>query len=87
MLSVKKRRAFYEEFIGQKREVLWEDVEKEGMMEGFTDNYVRVTASYHPDLSNTLQWIKLGRINEWGTMETDTLDSQEKGTTVMRVSQ
>lgn len=43
-LSEEKRKAFYRKYVGTTRPVLWEHA-KEGMpLQGFTDNYVRVTA-------------------------------------------
>ena len=48
ILSEKKRRAFYESQLGKFTEVLFEASGKDGLMEGFTRNYVKVQASYDP---------------------------------------
>ena len=40
ILSDKKRRAFYESQIGTTKKVLFEDDVEDGMMHGFTENYV-----------------------------------------------
>ncbi|HLV39891.1 tRNA (N(6)-L-threonylcarbamoyladenosine(37)-C(2))-methylthiotransferase MtaB [Xanthomarina sp.] len=67
-LSVKKRRAFYEGQIGSKREVLFENENKEGYIQGFTENYVKVKVPWNPDLVNTLQEVKLTEIDHDGLM-------------------
>lgn len=43
ILSNKKKRAFYDKFIGDSRSVLLEHSKQEGMMSGFTDNYIKVS--------------------------------------------
>jgi threonylcarbamoyladenosine tRNA methylthiotransferase MtaB len=63
ILSDKKRRYFYEQHLGETRGVLFEEEEKEGMMFGFSDNYIRVAAPYDPSLVNTIVPITLGQIN------------------------
>ncbi len=65
-LSVKKRRAFYESQLGSQRTVLFESENKEGYIYGFTENYVKVRAPWHPALSNTLQEVELTEIDEDG---------------------
>ena len=46
LLSEKKRAGFYARFLGSSRPVLWEDMERDGWMSGFTDNHIRVEAPY-----------------------------------------
>jgi len=65
-LSVKKRRAFYESQIGSKRTVLFESDNKEGYINGFTENYVKVKTPWNPELVNTLHEIKLTKIDDDG---------------------
>ncbi|MDW5290035.1 tRNA (N(6)-L-threonylcarbamoyladenosine(37)-C(2))-methylthiotransferase MtaB [Formosa sp. PL04] len=65
-LSVKKRRAFYESQIGSTRTVLFEDENKEGYIQGFTENYVKVKAPWNPEMVNTLQEVTLTKIDEDG---------------------
>lgn len=48
ILSDKKRRAFYQTQLGTMTEVLFEATVENGMMEGFTPNYVKVKAAYDP---------------------------------------
>jgi threonylcarbamoyladenosine tRNA methylthiotransferase MtaB len=52
ILSDKKRHAFYESQTGKMDEVLFEAATKDGKMEGFTRNYVKVTAPYDPMFVN-----------------------------------
>ncbi|MEE2771608.1 MAG: tRNA (N(6)-L-threonylcarbamoyladenosine(37)-C(2))-methylthiotransferase MtaB [Bacteroidota bacterium] len=65
-LSAKKRRAFYESQLGTLRTVLFEGENKEGYIHGFTENYVKVKTPWNPELVNTLQQIKLTKIDEDG---------------------
>ncbi|MEQ8425733.1 MAG: tRNA (N(6)-L-threonylcarbamoyladenosine(37)-C(2))-methylthiotransferase MtaB, partial [Cyclobacteriaceae bacterium] len=74
ILSDKKRRAFYEENIGQSFTVLFENDIEDGMMQGFTENYIRVTARYDPLLINTTKRVKLTSINEKGLVEVEEVE-------------
>ncbi|WP_339656206.1 tRNA (N(6)-L-threonylcarbamoyladenosine(37)-C(2))-methylthiotransferase MtaB [uncultured Maribacter sp.] len=65
-LSVKKKRAFYESQIGNKLTVLFEGENKEGYINGFTENYVKVKTPWNPELVNTLHQIKLTDIDKDG---------------------
>ena len=67
-LSVKKRRAFYENQIGTNRTVLFESENKEGYIHGFTENYVKVKTPWNPELVNTLHEINLTKIDEDGSV-------------------
>ncbi|MDA1269571.1 MAG: tRNA (N(6)-L-threonylcarbamoyladenosine(37)-C(2))-methylthiotransferase MtaB [Bacteroidetes bacterium] len=62
ILSEKKRRKFYEENLGQTFTVLFEEDIEEGMMHGFTENYIRVAAKYDPMLINELKVVTLDAI-------------------------
>lgn len=70
-LSVKKRRAFYESQIGTKRTVLFESENKEGYIQGFTENYVKVKAPWNPELVNTLHQVQLTKIDTDGLVRFD----------------
>ncbi|MFN0031547.1 MAG: tRNA (N(6)-L-threonylcarbamoyladenosine(37)-C(2))-methylthiotransferase MtaB [Flavobacteriales bacterium] len=54
MLGEKKKRAFYNEHLGQTRPVLWEASEDDGYMHGFTDNYIKLRQPYHATLVNDI---------------------------------
>lgn len=68
-LSEKKRRAFYESQLGRTATVLFEEDVNEGNMQGFTENYVRITARYDPLLINELKEVTLTEINGQGLVE------------------
>ncbi len=70
-LSVKKRRAFYESQLGSQRTVLFESENKEGYINGFTENYVKVKAPWNPELVNTLHNVQLTKIDEDGLVRFD----------------
>ncbi|CAH8290518.1 threonylcarbamoyladenosine tRNA methylthiotransferase MtaB [Mariniflexile fucanivorans] len=70
-LSVKKRRAFYESQLGTTRSVLFESENKEGYINGFTENYVKVKAPWNPELVNTLHEVLLTKIDDDGLVRFD----------------
>ena len=70
-LSHKKKRAFYEQHVGNQATVLFENDVENGMMHGFTENYIRVTAKYDPLLINELKQVQLVGLNEEGYMEVE----------------
>lgn len=69
LLSDRKKRQFYTENIGSERTVLFEQEEDEGIMYGFTENYVKVKYTYQTDLVNTFQSIKLLDLDRDGIMK------------------
>ena len=62
-LSHKKQRHFYEQFIGQTRQVLVEKSKQKNRLSGFTDNYLKVEFPYQPGLRNELIDMELLGIN------------------------
>lgn len=68
ILSEKKKQQFYRENLGSTATVLFENDIENGMMHGFTENYVRVAAKYDPMLINELKTVTLKSINENGTV-------------------
>jgi threonylcarbamoyladenosine tRNA methylthiotransferase MtaB len=77
ILSDKKRRFFYEEQIGKEFSVLFEEDIANGMMQGFTENYVRVIAKYDPLLINETKQIRLLNINSEMLVEVEEVESFE----------
>ncbi len=69
ILSDKKRRAFYEQNLERELTVLFENDIEDGKMQGFTENYVRVSAKYDPLLVNTVKKVTLTGINDNGLVE------------------
>jgi threonylcarbamoyladenosine tRNA methylthiotransferase MtaB len=56
-LSFMKMQYFTAQHHGQSRKVLFEGYNKEGMMEGYTDNYIRITTPYREEWSNrVIDW-------------------------------
>jgi threonylcarbamoyladenosine tRNA methylthiotransferase MtaB len=69
ILSDKKRRNFYEENLNREAVVLFENDVEDGMMYGFTANYIRVVAKYDPILVNELKAVRLNAVNAMGFVE------------------
>jgi threonylcarbamoyladenosine tRNA methylthiotransferase MtaB len=53
-LSYQKMQYFRSSQLGKTRTVLFEQEEKNGMIEGYTDNYIRITTPYQKDLQNKI---------------------------------
>lgn len=75
-LSVKKRRKFYEENLNMEAEVLFEEDIQDGMMHGFTENYVRVEAKYDPVLINETKKVRLKSIEPSGHVAIQELETE-----------
>ncbi|MEE2876636.1 MAG: tRNA (N(6)-L-threonylcarbamoyladenosine(37)-C(2))-methylthiotransferase MtaB [Candidatus Neomarinimicrobiota bacterium] len=63
LLSAKKQRIFYESSVGDVRPVLLERAD-EGILEGFTDNYIRVSISGPEELEGTVQNVELRSVED-----------------------
>lgn len=56
-LSYQKMQYFTAHHTGQTRKVLFEDYNKNGMMEGYSDNYIRVSTPYRTEWANNIiEW-------------------------------
>lgn len=75
LLSDRKKRQFYTENIGMERTVLFEHEEDEGIMYGFTENYVKVKFPYQQELTNTFQKIRLTEIDRDGIMKCELIEN------------
>jgi threonylcarbamoyladenosine tRNA methylthiotransferase MtaB len=53
-LSYMKSQYFASQHAGETRKVLFEKYEKNGMMEGYTDNYIRVTTPFREEWRNSI---------------------------------
>lgn len=53
-LSYMKMQYFTAQHQGQTRKVLFEDHDKNGMMEGYTDNYIRISTPYRTEWANNI---------------------------------
>ncbi len=65
-LSSKLNRAFAERFIGTEREVLFESTNHDGVMYGYTDNYLRVSAPFNEHAVNNICRVRLDSIDANG---------------------
>jgi threonylcarbamoyladenosine tRNA methylthiotransferase MtaB len=56
-LSYQKMQYFTQQHIGETRKVLFEKQDKNNMMEGFTDNYIKITAPFNKEwVNNITSW-------------------------------
>ena len=70
-LSEKKLRAFYEKHLGTTHKVLFEEQSDGNRMTGFTENYIRVEAGFHPAWINEPVNVKLRSIMPGGHVEAE----------------
>jgi threonylcarbamoyladenosine tRNA methylthiotransferase MtaB len=64
ILSEKKRHEFYESLIGKKVEVLFENDNVNGMMKGFSSNYVRIVHEYDETLINKFTEVLINKTSD-----------------------
>lgn len=70
-LSEVKQGNFYAENIGTERTVLFERERKEGLMFGFTENYVKVKTPFNPELWNEPVKVNLKKLDQDGSVIAD----------------
>ncbi|QQR86092.1 MAG: tRNA (N(6)-L-threonylcarbamoyladenosine(37)-C(2))-methylthiotransferase MtaB [Flavobacteriales bacterium] len=68
ILGSKFQRAHYERHADTLRPVLFESENVDGVMHGYTDNYIRVSMPYSAAMTNTIGPVRLERINGDGHM-------------------
>ena len=57
-LSYQKLQYFTQQHAGQSRKVLFEHADKDGLMEGYTDNYIRISTPFRAELANSItNWV------------------------------
>jgi len=61
-LSDEKKKSFYEQHVSTNRDVLFETINN-GMLSGYTDNYIQVKVESHPNFMNTIYPISLVSID------------------------
>ncbi|MCJ7554376.1 MAG: tRNA (N(6)-L-threonylcarbamoyladenosine(37)-C(2))-methylthiotransferase MtaB [Ignavibacteriaceae bacterium] len=64
ILSEKKRNLFYNEMIGKDLKVLFESENIDGMIKGFSSNYVRVENKFNPNIINEFSIVNVTKVNE-----------------------
>ena len=68
MLSEKKKRFFYETQLNKLKNVLFEQKNENGFINGFTENYVKVQYPYDTSLVNHIKTVQLMKISEHGNV-------------------
>jgi threonylcarbamoyladenosine tRNA methylthiotransferase MtaB len=66
ILSQKKLRNFYSQFIGETKKVLFENHPNENLMSGFTENYIKVVLPKNEAKINTIHLVTLNEIDASG---------------------
>ena len=64
ILSEKKKHEFYQKMVGKELTILFEHEDHEGMMKGFSSNYVRVKHSFDQELINKFVKAKIKEVDE-----------------------
>lgn len=62
-LSIKKKQAFYQQYISDSRPVLFERSKQEGMMTGFSDNYVKILMPLDESRLNTIAPVQIKELH------------------------
>ena len=73
LLSDRKKQAFYQTQVSKHKTVLFEQEENEGLLYGFTENYVKVKTPYDARLINQIVAVQLTEIDRDGLMKCDIL--------------
>ena len=71
LLSDKKKMAFYRSMIGRTSEVLWEEMESDGYIQGYTPNYVRVKAIADAHMRNSITQVTIKELQTDGLLLAD----------------
>ena len=73
ILSIKKRRAFYESQLGKISSILFEAENKKGYIHGFSRNYIKVREPWDPNLVNQIKSVRLTKIDNDGFVRYENL--------------
>ena len=73
ILSEKKKRAFYQEFEGTTRSVLFEHENKDDFMHGYSDNYLRVRIPFNETLCGVIAETNMVTLADNGVFEGEVL--------------
>jgi len=66
LLSASKKLSFYKQHIGGDYNVLFESENKNGFIEGYTENYIRVRKKWNKKLVGKIQKVKIEKIDSEG---------------------
>ncbi len=64
ILSEKKKHEFYQKMVGKELTILFEHEDRNGMMKGFSSNYVRIKHSFDQELINKFVKAKIKEVDE-----------------------
>jgi threonylcarbamoyladenosine tRNA methylthiotransferase MtaB len=76
ILSDKKRNEFYNQMLGKELDVLFEHENRNGVMKGFSSNYIRINHPFNPDLTNNIFSVKISAINN-GKCTAEIIDTKK----------
>ncbi|MGE0090508.1 MAG: hypothetical protein AB7S50_13635, partial [Bacteroidales bacterium] len=68
-LANAKHKQFYSDHVGFEANVLFESSKKDGMIFGFTENYIKVETNYDKSLIGQIKQVKLISLAPSGNME------------------
>ena len=77
ILSEKLQRSFYQKYLNTEHTALLEQENHEGMLYGFTDNYIKVKVPFNEKICRTKQQIKLLEIDSDGIMKAELLATKK----------
>ena len=77
ILSDKLQRSFYQKYLNTEHTALFEQDNHEGMIYGFTDNYIKVKVPFKQKICRTKQHIKLLEIDSDGIMKAELLATKK----------
>ncbi len=66
LLSASKKLSFYKQHIGGDYNVLFESENKNGFIEGYTENYIRVRKNWNKKLVGKIQKVKIEKVDSEG---------------------
>jgi threonylcarbamoyladenosine tRNA methylthiotransferase MtaB len=73
-LSSEKHNEFLKMNIGKTTEVLFEKTKKDGLLSGFSSNYIKVRHLWQPQLAGTIQKVMMTEVSETGIMSVELID-------------
>ena len=71
ILSSKLKNSFYKKYVNSKHSVLLEKDNHNGMLYGFTDNYIKIKTPFNTNICQTKQQVKLLQIDADGIMKAE----------------
>lgn len=72
-LANEKQKTFYRKNLGKKAKVLFESSKKNGLMFGFTENYIKVEIPFNHTLTGNIKTVKLVSLSESGNIKAEIL--------------